>query len=115
MSLAAVQGELTALTDRVPGPGPADPGVRHHVVLAALLDQLGAPDHHRELVGERQGQQDQEEEEDPGNRVVPLMSVQTEKKKKIFFPIRRCHWINGIVTAELDRVLSKNVRNTDIT
>ena len=58
VSLAAVQGELTALTDRVPGPGPADPGVRHHVVLAALLDQLGAPDHHRELVGERQGQQD---------------------------------------------------------
>ena len=81
MSLAAVHSELAGLTERVPPAGPAEPGVRHHVVLAALLDQLGAPDHHRELVGKHQGQQDQEEEEDPGHRVVTTVSVQTEKKK----------------------------------
>ena len=86
MSLSAVQGELAALTDGVPrpGPGPADPGVRHHVVLAALLDKLGAPDHHRELVGEHQGHQDQEEEENPGHGVVPTVTVQTKMKKMIF-------------------------------
>ena len=84
VSLPAVHSELAALTECVPPAAPAEPGVRHHVVLTSLPDQLGAPDHHRELVGEHQGHQDQEEEEDPGQRVVPTVSVQTEKKKMKF-------------------------------